>query len=199
MKNKCDCYHEQAKTLCTYHPVTGQPFAHHIYVGVCWGTRERDECKCGGCEVKCDFYPEVRTKAKKVAIEDAVQHYEHGVDHDIFSEPVTTYANLSIEALNKQIPKKPVHIHEEHSEHLWARDANGKIDLWAFESGFHNGPYCTRCHHSECEHCNPDWENNPEEPCVVDRDICPTCGKEIDYWHRGNYCHECGQKLDWSE
>ena len=29
----------------------------------CNGTRERDECSCGGDRTKCDFYPEVREKA----------------------------------------------------------------------------------------------------------------------------------------
>ena len=101
MKNKCNCYHEQEKTLQTYHPVTGKPFTHHIYVGVCWGTREMDECKCGGDKTKCDFYPEVRAKAKKVSIEDAINHFEYGISHDIFSEPVTSYAKLAVEALEK--------------------------------------------------------------------------------------------------
>lgn len=32
---------------------------------ICNGTRERDECSCGGDRTKCDFYPEVREKAKK--------------------------------------------------------------------------------------------------------------------------------------
>lgn len=31
----------------------------------CWGTRERDECSCGGDRTKCDFYPKVREKALK--------------------------------------------------------------------------------------------------------------------------------------
>ena len=42
-------------------------------------------------------------------IEEAINHYKYGIIHDIFAEPVTSYAQLSIEALNKQIPKKPVH------------------------------------------------------------------------------------------
>ena len=132
-------------------------------------------------------------------LEQAIDHYHYGVTHDIFSEPVTSYATLAIEALEKQLPKKPVHIHEEHSEHLWQRDNNGKIDLWAFESGYCNGPVCTRCYHSECVHCNEDWENDPVCDCVVDKDICPTCGKEIGRWLRGNYCYTCGQAIDWSE
>lgn len=38
--------------------------------------------------------------------EQAIAHYKYGINFDIFSEPVTTYAQLAIEALEKQIPKK---------------------------------------------------------------------------------------------
>ena len=62
---KCDCYHLQPATRYTYHPLTGRPIAHDVEIGVCWGTRECDECSCGGDQTKCDFYPEVREKAKK--------------------------------------------------------------------------------------------------------------------------------------
>jgi hypothetical protein len=130
-------------------------------------------------------------------VERAIDHYTYGVTHDIFSEPVTSYAKLSIEALEKQIPKKPIHIHEEHSEHLWQRDKNGEIDIWAFEAGYCNGPVCARCWHSECVHCNEDWETDPVCNCVVDKDICPVCGSVLTWKHK--YCHECGQALDWSE
>ena len=107
--------------------------------------------------------------------------------------------SYAVTALEKQLPKKPIHIHEEHSEHLWRRDIHGEIDLWAFESGYCNGPVCTRCYHSECINCNEDWKTDPVCDCVVDKDICPTCGKDIGYWNRGNFCSECGQALDWSE
>ena len=40
-------------------------------------------------------------------VEQAISHFSYGVSHDIFSEPVTTYAKLAIDALEKQIPKKP--------------------------------------------------------------------------------------------
>jgi hypothetical protein len=40
-------------------------------------------------------------------IEEAINHYKYGITHDIFSEPVTTYAALSITALEKRIPQKP--------------------------------------------------------------------------------------------
>lgn len=65
MKNKCDCYHTQKKLRYTYNQFTGSPIPHNIEVGVCWGTKETDECNCGGDETQCDFYPEVRAKAKK--------------------------------------------------------------------------------------------------------------------------------------
>lgn len=50
--NKCDCYHEQAS------------WDNTIY-GVCWGTKEEDICSCKGDRTKCDFYDNVRNKAKK--------------------------------------------------------------------------------------------------------------------------------------
>lgn len=65
MVNKCNSYHLQPTRRYTYHPLTGRPIAHDIEVGVCWGTRECDQCNCGGDQTKCDFYPEVREKAKK--------------------------------------------------------------------------------------------------------------------------------------
>lgn len=48
----CSSYH----TLC----LTSNP---PIYVGECWGTKEKENCKCGGEESKCDFYPEKREAA----------------------------------------------------------------------------------------------------------------------------------------
>lgn len=110
---------------------------------------------------------------------------------------ISDLSRVAIEALEKQIPKKPIHIHEEHSEHLWRRDKNGEIDTSAWGAGYCNGPVCTRCWHSECIYCNEDWETNPTEPCVVDKDICPICGSELNSKYK--YCPECGQALDWSE
>jgi hypothetical protein len=41
-ENKCSCYHvEWGKARC-------------------WGTKEKDECDCGGDERRCNFYPEKR-------------------------------------------------------------------------------------------------------------------------------------------
>lgn len=94
MRNKCVCYHTQKKWK----------FGHNIDVGVCWGTREMDECSCGGDETKCNFYTGVKEKAqKREAIQEAINHFKYGISHDIFSEPVTTYAKAAIEALEEQM------------------------------------------------------------------------------------------------
>ena len=95
MNNKCDCYHEELRRRYTYHPITREPIGHYIGVGVCWGTKEIEECSCGGDKTKCDFYLEVKDKA----IKDTIDHFKYGIDHDIFSEPVTTYAKIAIAAL----------------------------------------------------------------------------------------------------
>lgn len=39
---------------------------------------------------------------KEKLVEQAISHFWYGVSHDIFSEPVTTYAKLAIEALEKE-------------------------------------------------------------------------------------------------
>ena len=41
----CDCYYQQ-----------GLKF-------LCYGTKEMEECSCGGDESKCNFYPEKRAQA----------------------------------------------------------------------------------------------------------------------------------------
>ena len=59
MKNKCDCYRTVEKLRYT-------PFYTRKYyetVGFCNGTKEQEECSCGGDRTKCSFYPEVREKA----------------------------------------------------------------------------------------------------------------------------------------
>lgn len=70
---KCDCYRESKRF--EYNPIIMKgvmnPYSY------CNGTRERDECSCGGDRTKCDFYPEVREEAKK-----ALMYYGTFVDSD---------------------------------------------------------------------------------------------------------------------
>lgn len=103
MKRICNCYEIIKRKQYTYHPVTGTPIGHDIGVGVCNGTKEREQCSCDGNEGRCDFYAEVRKRAKKsVDINDAISYFKYGISRDIFSEPVITYAKLAIDALEKQ-------------------------------------------------------------------------------------------------
>ncbi len=41
------------------------------------------------------------------------------------------------------------------SGHIWQEDESGFIDIFAIDSGRHNGPVCTKCGYSICWHCNP--------------------------------------------
>ena len=44
----CKCYHAERNFI-------GK-------IGVCWGTKEREACSCGGDESQCDFYEDKRKK-----------------------------------------------------------------------------------------------------------------------------------------
>ncbi len=99
-----------------------------------------------------------------------------------------------MDALRKHTPTKPLHIHEVHPKHDWMRNSKGEIDMSAMSVGFHNGPVCRRCYHSDCEHCNPDWD---EDECVIDEDRCPLCNEKVK--RNTKFCPECGQALDWEE
>lgn len=121
--------------------------------------------------------------------------YKHLESHD---KPLRCIHALLNDIADFALPVRPNHIYEEYPEHDWQRNSKGEIDLFASSYEFHNGPYCVRCHHSECEHCNPHWETAPEEPCVVDYDACPTCGSKLDSWDKDSFCSKCGQAIDWS-
>ena len=41
--------------------------------------------------------------------EEAILHYKYGINYDIFAEPVTSYAQAAVVALEKRIPKCPVY------------------------------------------------------------------------------------------
>jgi hypothetical protein len=58
---KCSCYQiEEIIYKNRYNNIQYVETKH-----ICNGTKERDECSCGGDRLKCSFYPEVRLKAAK--------------------------------------------------------------------------------------------------------------------------------------
>lgn len=70
--DKCKCYEETWEIVGWLGP--DEFIRKHRYR--CNGTRERDECSCGGDRTKCDFYPEVREKTKK-EVENAKTNSEY--------------------------------------------------------------------------------------------------------------------------
>lgn len=79
-------------------------------------------------------------------IREAISHFKYGIDHDIYKQPVTNYANTAVEALEKCLPMLVKH----------------KRTFWYYAH------------------------------------FCPACG--IGFDKEGlNYCHSCGQALDWSD
>lgn len=63
LEKKCECYHEYKQKHYYTDFEKGVLSTKGIYedytirtVGVCWGTKECEECTCGGDENKCDFY-----------------------------------------------------------------------------------------------------------------------------------------------
>jgi hypothetical protein len=59
--DKCKCYEETWEIIGWLGP--DEVIRKHRHR--CNGTRERDECSCGGDRTKCNFYPEVREEANK--------------------------------------------------------------------------------------------------------------------------------------
>ena len=41
--------------------------------------------------------------------------------------------------------------------HDWAKTEDGSVDLWRYDEGNHNGPFCLRCEQSFCIHCEKDY------------------------------------------
>lgn len=89
----------------------------------------------------------------------------------------------------KNEPKKAEYKKMVYPSHKW-KEENGKIDVWAYEAGYCNGPVCERCYYSFCEHCNP---NGYEGECVVEDYICPSCRENVGY--KQTHC-KCGQALE---
>ena len=81
--DKCKCYHQQEVFRKIYYPSLDDTIHKKVTVGVCWGTREKDECTCGGDKSKCDFYPnEEEPKAlpkDNSALKEALNAVEEGM------------------------------------------------------------------------------------------------------------------------
>ena len=122
-------------------------------------------------------------------IQEAIRHYKYGISHDIFKEPVTTYAELSIDALEK-LPL--------YEQIKWERDVaisqledigcglGRKMDdiKVAIEKQNKKTPILSGDGYWNGELVYDTWE-------------CPNCGKhyEVDY-DDYDYCPNCGQAIN---
>lgn len=76
--------------------------------------------------------------------EEAILHYKYGITHDIFAEPVTSYAQLSIDALKKQIPMKPVY--DQIDRVYWCPACSTTFTFYGAYRTFHTKPnFCDCC------------------------------------------------------
>lgn len=101
---------------------------------------------------------------------------------------------FAIQALEKQIPKKPKHTYIKHGKHIWKKDKSGEIDDFAWDFNYCNGVVCEVCGATVCVHCNPDYMELDD--CEEEHWSCPSCEKEV--YRNTRYC-DCGQRLDWSD
>ncbi len=103
-------------------------------------------------------------------VEQAISHFWYGVSHDIFSEPVTTYAKLAIEALKKENGARAQELdgckyckeYEDLPEHFIDGKPIGRV----FDT---------------CIQPNENGLWHIEVPCGADIGIrfCPMCGREL--------------------
>ena len=85
------------------------------------------------------------------------------------------------------------YVHQEFSEHSWARKENGEIDDYAFSVGYCNGPVCERCGASYCVHCGKEEDVGK---CIVDYVECPVCNLKLEEDANTHYCRRCGTKIE---
>lgn len=107
-------------------------------------------------------------------------------------EEMREVRDIAIEALEKQLPKKPKHIHVNYGKHLWKKNTDGSVDMKAFDGGI-NG------YAAECERCGSlafYEELLEDEDCEVDKYYCPSCNCQVT--KAANAC-KCGQLLKWEK
>lgn len=84
---------------------------------------------------------------------DAIEHFKYGISHDIFKEPVTSYAKMAVEALEKQI--------ESEEEGHWL----------LLDNCSNEGVYCSKCHKKVYKKYYANQKLKSK--------FCPNCGKRM--------------------
>lgn len=99
--SKCDCYQFETKRRylsnidkITYTLATERLAPEYIdeEVGVCYGTKEKDVCNCGGDKRKCSFYEIVREKAAEEknlsTVKDVLEEIEGLIKEHWGTDPI---------------------------------------------------------------------------------------------------------------
>ena len=126
---KCDCY-----------------FQHGLKF-LCYGTKEMEECSCGGDKSKCDFYPEKRQqklKAKRQIVD--VQEAKNFIDANWPNDPLLKQIVFNL--LDK-LPKVDT-VEVVHSSWILNDDGSGTCknchrttkNCWDYDSWMN---YCPKC------------------------------------------------------
>ena len=76
-------------------------FDHRPHDHVCVGVKE--PFVIDNINRQCTEYPE---KRDVISVESAIAHFKYGISHDIFKEPVTSYARMAVEALENDEEKR---------------------------------------------------------------------------------------------
>lgn len=84
--NKCECWHEEPYWDGWETNIMGRDEPKIKTKSVCWGTREKDECCCGGDRTKCDFYPEVRKKAEVKEKQMTIDELDEEIYDEIYAQ-----------------------------------------------------------------------------------------------------------------
>ena len=94
-----------------------------------------------------------------VDVQEAIKHFKYCISHDIFEEPVISYAELAVEALEKSMPKKPTYVDTRFRYHGRSIAAGSSLD---------------KCY--KCPNC---WSHIFH---VFDSDVyCSHCGQLLDW------------------
>jgi len=100
---KCDAYHTRKKIqYVKFCPVIDH-VPEEVEVSECWGTKEREECNCGGDPSKCTFYPEKRAEAENEnrTVEEFLNTIQPPEPETIYSKNIGLHKYPSVKEMSK--------------------------------------------------------------------------------------------------
>lgn len=128
--------------------------------------------------MKIKRYDELEYDCLTTAHPDGITHYETK-EHEkrylllmkeglIIKNPVKNWSKTGIKLSEKGIKYHDLFLKELRDKHghIWETDDEGEVDMFALSVNFHNGPRCSACEYSFCEHCEKEFNISK---CDVDQ------------------------------